>query len=259
MTPSRSSAPSNSSLTPQIRLDWLRSRLAESGWVGITEAAAELSASEMTIRRDLATLEALGEARRSRGGAQALGPSSFRTRSPRNSKAKIAIAEKILPMVPPTGAIAIDSSSTMACLANILASAQDLIVVTNGLEAFEALQGRPGIRAVLTGGERDDRTSSLVGPAAESVASSFRYDAVFLSVAAVEGESGCYEATPEEASLLKVFARSATRVVVGIDASKVGASAPALALRWNEVDILITELSPENEVLRGIRQQVALA
>lgn len=242
---------SHDSLTPQARLDWLRQQLAEHGWVAIGDAAVSLRASEMTIRRDLDTLEALGEARRSRGGAQALGPSPFRSRSPRNAKAKIAIAEKVLPMVPATGAIAIDSSSTMACLANILSSAQDLIVVTNGPEAFEALQGRPGIRAVLTGGERDDRTSSLVGPAAQSVASSFRYDAAFLSAAAIDAELGCLEATPEEAALLRVFAASAAKVVVGVDSSKLQANAPAVALRWNEIDVLVTELAPDSARLQA--------
>lgn len=237
----------------QERLEWLREQLAKNGWVAIADAAASLGASEMTIRRDLATLEALGEARRIRGGAQALGPSPFRSRSPRNAKAKITIAEKVLPMIPATGAIAIDSSSTMACLANILSSAQDLLVVTNGPEAFDALQGRPGIRPILTGGERDRRTSSLVGPAAESVARSFHYDAVFVSVAAVDSATGCLEATQEEASLLRVFASCSSRVIVGVDSSKLESSAPAVALRWNEVDVLVTELAPDTDRLRTLR------
>ena len=248
----------SSTSVPEDRLAWLRQQLGRGGWVGVGAAAEQLGVSEMTIRRDLATLEALGEARRTRGGAQALGPSPFRERSPRNARAKIAIAEKARALVPVIGAIAIDSSSTMACLANLLGSAQDLIVVTNGPEAFEALQGRPGIRAILTGGERDNRTSSLVGPAAESVAGSFRYDAVFLSCAAIDADLGGLEATPEEAAVLNVFASCAANVVVGADSSKLQGSAPVVALRWSEIDLLVTELAPEHSRFDPVRSSVTI-
>lgn len=240
------------------RLEWLRARLAEFGSVTIAEAVDALGASGMTIRRDLATLEALGDARRVRGGAQALGPSAFRTRSPRNARAKIVIAEKVLPMVPSTGAIAIDSSSTMACLANVLASARDLLVVTNGLEVFDTLQDRPGIRALLTGGERDARTSSLVGPMAEATAGSFRYDAVFLSAAAIDSEVGGLEATPEEASIVQVFAGRADRVVLGVDSSKLHGTSPVVSLRWTQIDLLVTELPAHSERLGLVRDRVTV-
>jgi DeoR/GlpR family transcriptional regulator of sugar metabolism len=243
----------------QKRLDWLRTQLAEAGSVTIVGAVEALGASAMTIRRDLATLQALGEARRVRGGAQALGPSLFRTRSPRNARAKIVIAEKVLPMVPPTGAIAIDSSSTMACLANVLASARDLLVITNGLEVFDVLQGRPGIRALLTGGERDERTSSLVGPVACAAAGSFRYDVAFLSAAAVDPRIGGLEATPEEASIVQAFARQSSCVVLGVDSSKLDSDAPVVGLRWEQIDVVVTELSPENERLSAIRGRVPLS
>ena len=255
MTPA---AERSEAVDPEARLDWLRTRLDRSGSVTIAEAVEALGASGMTIRRDLATLEGLGEARRVRGGAQALGPSPFRARSPLHARAKVAIAEKVLPMVPSTGTIAIDSSSTMACLANVLASARDLLVVTNGLEAFDALQGRPGIRAVLTGGERDPRTTSLVGPVAEATARSFRYDVAFVSSAAVDLEQGGLEATPEEASIVQALAGQARRVVLGADSSKVGASAPVVGLPWDQTDLFVTELAPRSERLADLRGVVEL-
>ena len=245
-------------MTPEARLDWLRDRLREDGSVTISAAVGALGASGMTVRRDLATLEALGEARRVRGGARALGPSPFGARSPLNAKAKVAIAEKLLPMVPASGAVALDSSSTMACLANLLHSATDLVVVTNGIEAFEALQGRPGIRAVLTGGERDPRTGSLVGPAAQASVAAFRVDVAFLSSAAVDPTSGALEATPEEAAIDAALAHQARRVVLGADTSKIGATAAMVGLRWADVDLLVTELPPRADRLAPLREVVDL-
>ena len=243
---------SRSSGGAQARQDWIRQRLAGTGSITIDEACAALGASGMTIRRDLAVLEALGDARRIRGGAQALGPSPFRSRSPRNARAKVVIAEKVRPMVPEVGAIALDSSSTMSCVAHLLTSARDLLVVTNGFETFDALQNRPGIRVVLTGGERDPRTSSLVGPTAEMTAGAFRYDAVFLSAAAMEPRHGTMESTPEEAAVKQIFATQADRVVMGVDASKLGHTAPVVSLRWGRIDRLVTELHPESDALREV-------
>lgn len=240
------------------RLDWLRGRLVDAGSVSIVEAVDALGASGMTIRRDLAELEALGEARRVRGGAQALGPSPFRARSPRNARAKVTIAEKVVSLVPATGAIVIDSSSTMACLANLLPSARDLLVVTNGVEAFEALQGRPGIRVVLTGGERDARTSSLVGPVAEATVRSFRFDVAFLSAAAVDVEFGAMEATPEEASIVRAIVERSKQVVLGADGSKLGATAAVTGVAWKSIDLLVTDLPPNSERLSPLGGVVEL-
>lgn len=247
------------SLGPDARLDWLRRRLNDTGSVTIAEAAEGLGASGMTIRRDLATLEALGEARRVRGGAHAIGPSPFRTRSPRNARAKISIAEKLVPMVPMTGSIAIDSSSTMACLAHVLPSARDLLVVTNGIEAFESLQGRPGVRVLLTGGERDDRTSSLVGPIAEATAHSFRVDVAFVSAASIDVQIGALEATPEETAIVRAFTSRADRVVLGVDSSKFGVPSPVVGLDWTAVDLLVTELAPDDPRLEPFGERVELA
>ena len=238
------------------RLEWLRERLDADGAVTIVAAAAALGASPMTIRRDLAHLCALGEARRVRGGAQALGPSPFRERSPRNARAKVAIAEKLVSEVPPVGAIGIDSSSTMACLANLIDSARDLVVVTNGLEVFESLQGRPGLRTVLTGGERDPRTASLVGPVAEAAVDSFRYDVVFVSSAGIDPTIGPTEATIEEAAIVRRFASRASRVVLGADSSKLEVTASVVSLTWPLVDLLVTELPPASERLDTLRSAV---
>jgi len=68
------------------------------------------------------------------------------------------------------GAIGIDASSTLQRLAGRLGAVRDLTVLTNGPETFRALQEHAGITALLTGGELDTRTGSLVGPLAARAA-----------------------------------------------------------------------------------------
>jgi DeoR family fructose operon transcriptional repressor len=238
-------------LAGEERLEWLRQRLEAEGSVQLRDAAGELGVSEMTVRRDLQELEGLGVVRRVRGGAVATAPSSFGERHRQHARAKARIATKLLPLVPTTGAIALDASSTMLRLASVLEGATDLTVVTNGLETFEALQGKPGVHPVLTGGAHDPRTGSLVGPMAARAAASLHVDRFFLSAAAVTVEDGASEATLDEAHVKQVFADSCGEVVLAVDGSKLDQRALAAGLAWEAVHLLVTDLDPKSPRLRG--------
>lgn len=240
-------------LATEERLGWIRARLAADGSVRINEAAVELRVSEMTIRRDLQELEAMGQARRVRGGAVAVGPTPFADRHRHRARAKSRIAAKLLPLVPPTGAIAVDASSTLLRLSSALESARDLVIVTNGLQTFEALQGTPGIRPVLTGGEHDPRTGSLVGPLACRSASTFLLQRLFISAAGVDPEHGTSEAAIEEAEVKRALAAVAAEVVLAVDASKLGTRGLATAIPWDQVTTLVTDLDPGDDRLTTYR------
>ena len=148
------------------RLELMRRRLDTDGRVRVAELADELDVSEMTIRRDLDMLVDEGMAQRVRGGAVAVGPQEFDARFRQHARAKARIAEKLVDMVGTGGAIGIDASSTMQRLAARLGEVRDLTVLTNGPDTFRALQDHAGVTALLTGGELDTRTGSLVGPLA---------------------------------------------------------------------------------------------
>jgi hypothetical protein len=144
----------------------MRDLIAARGALRIDELARDFGVSEMTIRRDLDELEALGFARRVRGGAIALGPEPWEQRHQHNARAKSRIADKLLPMVPASGTVAFDASTTIYRLAASLETARDLVVVTNGWDTFQSMKGTPGVTASLTGGTEESRTGSLVGPMA---------------------------------------------------------------------------------------------
>lgn len=240
-------------LAAEQRLAWIRERLDDAGKLQIKDAADQLDVSEMTIRRDLLELEGLGVARRVRGGAVAVGPSPFADRHRQGARAKARLAAKVLPHVPETGAIALDASSTMLRLANAIEGARDLTVVTNGPETFEALQGKPGIRAILTGGELDARTGSLVGPVAVRAAATFLLSYAFVSAAAVDAPIGASEAALEDAEVKQVLAKVAGQVVLAVDRSKLDRRAIAVGLQWDEIDLMVTDLEPDAAVLAPYR------
>lgn len=233
------------------RLAWLTSTLAAEGAVTTAAAAEALDVSEMTIRRDLAELEERGAVRRVRGGARAVGPQPFAERHPRATKEKSRIAAKLAELLPTAGTVAFDASSTVMRLA-ALAEARDLAVLTNGPDTFLALQGRPGISPLLTGGRLDPTTGSLVGPLACRATQQLSLHTFFASAAAFD-RTGAWEATLDEAEVKRCLAGAADRVVLAVDASKLAFSATALAVDWHQIDLLVTELDPSDTRLSAYR------
>ncbi|WP_181157456.1 DeoR/GlpR family DNA-binding transcription regulator [Microbacterium sp. MYb62] len=232
------------SLAAEERWNWLIARLKESKAISLSDAAQSLGVSEMTVRRDFTAMEERGIARRVRGGAVYSGPVSFQGRERSHAEEKALIATKLLPLVPSSGVIAMDSSTTMNRLAQMILASDDLTVVTNGLSTFHVLQDRPGVTAILTGGAADRRSDSLVGPVATAFLESMRFSSFFASAAAVD-ERSCYEDTLEEAELKRAFARSSAHVVIGVHVEKLDATATAASVPVDRVAVLATELAPE--------------
>jgi DeoR family fructose operon transcriptional repressor len=236
------------------RLEVMRKRLDSDGRIVVAVLANELDVSEMTVRRDLDVLVDEGVAQRVRGGAVSVGPQQFATRFRQNARAKARIADKLVSLVGSGGAIGIDASSTLQRLAVRLGEIRDLTVVTNGPETFRALHEHPGVTALLTGGELDPRTGSLVGPLATRAARDVLLRRLFVGAAAVDPEVGSSEATLEEADVKLALAGSAGEVVLAVSASKLGHRAPARGFPLDRVDVLVTELDPADHRLDPYRR-----
>jgi DeoR family fructose operon transcriptional repressor len=245
-------------LATEERIAWLRARLELDGRVRIADAATDLGVSDMTIRRDLQELEALGLARRVRGGAVAVGPLAALERSRSRSKAKARIASKLLPMIAEVGAIGMDASTTVGRVAAMIDFARDLTVVTNGMETFQTLHGRPGVTPLLTGGRLDARTGSLVGPLAVVAAGHLLLAGFLMSAAAVDPEVGPSEASIEDAEIKRSLAAVSDVVVLAVDSSKLGARAMAVSVGWEGIGTLVTDLDPGDARLDPYREHVAV-
>lgn len=244
-------------LAMEDRIEWLRAELRSAGSVTLAGAAEALGVSEMTVRRDLRLLENEGVARRVRGGARHAEPESFQRRDSSHGTEKRFIAEKLLPLVPSQGVIVLDSSTTMYRLAALISSGTDLTVLTNNIQTFQVLQGRPGVTPELTGGRFDKRSDSLVGPLAAATIEQLTPDVFFASTGGIAGTS-CFESTLEEAAVKKACARASRRTVIGADAAKLGERDVAASVVLKEVAVLCTELDPADPRLGAYRSHVGL-
>jgi DeoR family fructose operon transcriptional repressor len=131
-------------------------------------------------------------------------------------------------------------------------------VLTNGPETFQALQGTVGVRPMLTGGELEPRTGSLVGPLACRAAGQLAVMTLFASAAALDLTLGATESCIEEAEVKRSMAVAAGQVVLAVDSSKLDGRSIAVSLDWDAVDLLVTELSPRDARLKPYRDLVEI-
>lgn len=249
--------------TSTVDAEARRARLTEildrDGRIVIDSAAAELKVSSMTVRRDLADLEAAGLLRRVRGGAVAsLRPRSFGERMARGAAAKGVIADKVSGLFPQTGAVAFDASSTAGVVLSRLdpGDADQLLVATNSYDNFLVARRSRGASALLIGGEAEERTDSFVGHLACQAASSLHYSRFFTSASAVDAERGTSEVTLPETQVKLAFADAADETVLIVDSSKLGQRAMVAALDWDRIALMVTELDPGDAALDAYRDRV---
>jgi DeoR family transcriptional regulator, fructose operon transcriptional repressor len=236
------------------RLAYVQDLIADGEMVRIDRLARDFGVSEMTVRRDLYELEIIGAARRVRGGATAREPEQFAVRHRHNGRAKAKIVNKLRPLLPASGTLAVDASSTVFRLARTL-EARDLVVVTNGIETFHAMRAIPGIEATLTGGNSGG-SGSLTGALAVRHAQSFSYEFFICSAAGVDEHSGTYEASADEAAVKQVFGEAAAKVLLAVDHTKLGTRAAARTLEFEHIDLLVTDLEPWDQRLDPYRDRV---
>lgn len=247
----------SSSLDAESRRTLLNALLEQDGAVVLTHAAETYGVSEMTIRRDLSDMEREGLVRRVRGGAVAVSPELFQRRQQAGATAKQLIASKLVPLTPTKGAVALDASTTIHWYAQML-PANALTVVTSGLETFGVLKGRPGIRACITGGEVETLTGSLVGPLAQRTVRQFVFARAFLSASGLHSDLGATEATIDGAEFKRTVLSVSRSVVLAVDSTKLEQTGAALALRLDEIDVLVTDLAPGDQSLDPFRDRMEI-
>jgi DeoR family fructose operon transcriptional repressor len=207
----------------------------------------------MTARRDLELLQIQGLARRVHGGAVAVLPSEFAGRAARASAAKITIATKLLELLPQSGAIVLDASSTVAALAAKLPDNDDLAVFTNGVDTFTALVRNEHTAVHLLAGLYDRRTTNLVGPMTIQSLQALYFDVAILSCAGLDPRWGATEATLEDAAVKQRMMEASSRKILVVDRSKLGLRGRARLAAIQDFDVIVTELEPDHKELLEYR------
>ncbi|MFT4122397.1 MAG: DeoR/GlpR family DNA-binding transcription regulator [Microbacteriaceae bacterium] len=236
------------SVPAEVRRARLRESVREEGFVRVADAALRLGVSEVTVRSDLAALEASGSVQRVHGGAMPRGSRAEETvesASAREVAAKLAIGRAAASLVRSGQSIVLDVGSTTLAVAHALvdrAELDEVLVVTNGLAIALALEPAiPRFTVVVAGGTLRPLQHSLVDPFAGSVLDAVHCDLAILGCNGVDVEHGISNLNLPETDVKRRMARSVRRTVVVADASKLGVASLGRVVPLAEVHTLVTD------------------
>ncbi len=171
--------------------------------VTVKELAAELYASEPSIRRDLASLEQQNLIKRVHGGAilEETGSSTmkipFVLRELEQSDAKVIIAKKAIELVHDNDVIFLDASSSAYTLIPYFALKKNLTVVTCGVKALSRL-AEYNISTICTGGRMDNSCYTLIGEGAYDTIDHINADIAFFSCRGLSADGKLTDISAEE-------------------------------------------------------------
>ena len=227
------------------RHKYILEKVAQKGFVSVSELGEELNVSTVTIRKDLKALEERKLLYKTHGGASSIDP--YINDRPVNLKESIEveqkelIARKAAELVMPNDSIIIASGTTVLALAKALHPDRNLTVLTSAMNVTLALLQHENIEVVQLGGIVRKSSSSVVGFYAESMLQNFACSKLFLGVDGIDLDFGLTTTNLMEAQLNQQMMKIAQKVVVIADATKFGKKGFGKICDLDKVDIIITD------------------
>jgi DeoR family transcriptional regulator, aga operon transcriptional repressor len=247
------------------RLSAMLDILGQRSKVDVEELAEELDVSAATIRRDLDHLAEQQLLTRTRGGAVANNVAydlPLRYKTARHASEKERIGHAAAALVARGCVVGLNGGTTTTEIARALAIRPDftgpepaLTVVTNALNIANELAVRPHVKIVVTGGVARPQSFELTGPLATKILGELTMDLVFIGVDAITPTHGAYAHHEGEASINRLMAERARRVIVVADSSKLGQHAFAQIIPSSMVDTLITDTDADPDVIKAFEAE----
>lgn len=218
--------------------------LAKEGRVRVNELSALFDISEVTIRMDLADLEAKGMLSRVHGGAV----SSYKTyynmslqqRLAANLEQKQKISERVVEMIEENDTIMLNSGTTTLTLFRMIPQKMNLSIVTNSVAIAMEAGSNPNFNVVLLGGSINPKYQFIYGDDANAQLERYHADKLILSVDGITRENGFTTYYNLEAELARLMLKCSATKIIAADSTKIGRTAFTKIADLECADYIIT-------------------
>lgn len=222
------------------------------GKVYATELADQLGVSEDTIRRDLNKLGEANLIRRVHGGALPLQQTNpdYIDRLNNPDPNKKCLAEAAVKLLAPGQTILIDSGQTCRYLASLIPVQLPLTVVTGCPLIACELSRYEHVEIILLGGRFFKPALRCVGTGTTDMLRKMQFDLCFFGIYALHLKKGFSVSYLEEAEISQVIIAQSDKTVVMGGADKLDKTSSHQIVPVTELDILITEKSADDQLLK---------
>ena len=225
-----------------------------------TDLAAQISVSDDTIRRDLQQLADEGKIIKTHGGALSL---SFHhghntSKEVYGYTQKRIIAQKAVSLIKDGMFVLTGGGTTIIELARALPVGLHATFISGSIPALFEYSSHPNIEVIVIGDKISKNSKITVGLEAISKIKELRADLCFLGVNAINLENGVSDNDWDVVRIKKAMIESSEKTVCLTIAEKINSQQPLQICDCDKIDILITELSPNDVVMepyveRGIK------
>lgn len=215
-----------------------------------------INVSEDTIRRDLTELAETGDIIKVHGGA--LSKSfhvSFQTNGVYSHDKKKLIAQKAVSLIRDGMFILTTGGTTIIELAKALPQHLRATFLTGSLPAAMEYIQHPGIEVIFIGDRISKNSKITVGGDAITKIKQINADVCFLGINAIDVEHGLTDDDWDVVQVKKAMIQSSKKVAVLTIAEKVNTQRKIKVADLDELDIMITDMDPGNEIFNAFKEK----
>ncbi|MFV0574789.1 MAG: DeoR/GlpR family transcriptional regulator [Vibrio sp.] len=228
------------------------------GYVSTDDLVARFEVSPQTIRRDLNELADANKIRRNHGGAtlsNSAENSPYLDRKIMNQEEKNLIAHALVKHIPDGSTLFIDIGTTPEAVAKaLLERHENLRVVTNNLNVALMLMSKPDFKVILAGGEVRNKDGGVTGEATLDFISQFHLDFGILGISGVDYDGSLLDFDYHEVRVKRAIIENSRTVYLPIDDSKFGRNAMVNLGKIEDIDLIVTNKMPPQEITTLIKE-----
>jgi len=241
------------------RHERILNKLKETGKVAVQDLSTELSVSEVTIRKDLRSLEDKNLLFRTHGGATRSNPYTsdrhVEVKVKMKAEEKEAIANEAVRLIGENDSVILASGTTILALAQAIRPKKRLNIITSAINVSLELSGRDFVEVSQLGGQLRASSNSVVGPYAEQFLEDITCGVLFLGVDGIDLDFGFTTTNLMEASLNQKFIDVAQYTVILADSSKFGKRGFSRICTFDDVQHIITDEGVSEETVRKLEER----
>ena len=238
------------------RREKLKEMILQKQEVPVSELAAQVDVSNVTLRNDLIYLERKGVCKRLFGKVVAC--NAIAVNYSQNTTAcqeeKERIGKYAASLIRPGDSVLFYAGTTARQVAHFVDPEINFIAVTNSLHTALELHQLPNAQVIWLGGPVNHKFGATFGVQAIQQLREFNLDKLFLSVDGIDAKMGVTNATPIESEINQVVLECAKQTIVVADHTKVGHISFVQMGGIDLVDMLVTDAAADAEAVAALRE-----
>ena len=212
-----------------------------------TDIAELLSVSVDTIRRDIKELSAAKKLKKVHGGAISLGFNNYNVENQEiyALESKSRIAKKAITLIKSGQVILLSGGTTNMEIARMIPPNLKITCFTPSLPVAVQLMAKSDVEVILVGGKLSKDSQIAIGGCAINMLNDIKVDICFLGINSIDVKNGVTDFDWDIVQIKKAMINASRKIV-----------APSISeiCDLDSIDVLITELEPEDDKLMDFRE-----